>query len=59
MKKFIITRDNGTADRLSAMGLKLASHNNDEYIFVNDDTKIINFSEIDNSKLYFSNIYHI
>lgn len=56
MKKFIITKDEPTANQLVANGFQLVSQTNDVYVFVNVVPSHFNFSAIDKSKLAYSNI---
>lgn len=59
MNKFIITNDNETADKLRLMGFIQIPSNDNNFIFMNNNTIKINFNNIDKTKICFSNILHI
>ena len=54
-KKFIITKDKPTADKLSAAGLILVSNIGGTYTFQNE-LKKLNFTGIEKGKVCYSNI---
>lgn len=56
MKKFIITKDENTANQFIAFGLQLVSKTSDLWIFMNSTPQHFNFEEIDKSKFCYSNI---
>ena len=53
-KKFILTNDYGTANKLIENGLKIIGKSGDVYMFVNDSNKILKFND-DNLKFSFTN----
>lgn len=55
-KKFIIVQDEATANKLVASGFQLISKVNNTYTFMNQVPQHFNFSEIDKSKLAYTNI---
>lgn len=55
-KKFIIVQDEATALKLIASGFQLISQLNNIYTFMNQVPQNFNFSEVDKSKLAYSNI---
>lgn len=55
-KKFIIVQDETIAKKLIASGFHLVSHLNNTYTFMNQVPQNFNFSEVDKSKLAYSNI---
>lgn len=55
-KKFIIVQDEATALKLIASGFRLVSQLNNTYTFMNQVPQNFNFSEVDKSKLAYSNI---
>ena len=55
-KKFIITKDESTANKLLTCGFKLISNVAGTWTFMNIAPKNFNFAEIDNSKYSYSNI---
>ena len=55
-KKFIIVQDEATANKLIASGFQLVSKVNNTYTFMNQVPQHFNFSEIDKSKLAYTNI---
>lgn len=54
-KKFIITKDKGTADKLAAEGFVLLSNIGGTYTFQNE-VKKLSFSGIEKGKVCYSNI---
>lgn len=50
-KKFILTNDYNTANKLIETGLKIVGKSGDVYMFVNDSDKILKF---DDNSLKFS-----
>ena len=57
-KKFIITSDKETADKLMLAGFQLVSQN-DGYVFLNQSPMNFNFNEIDKTKMAYTNILNI
>lgn len=55
-KKFIIVQDSEVANRLIASNFQLVSQINNTYTFMNQVPQNFNFSEIDKSKLAYTNI---
>ena len=55
-KKFIIVQDEATANKLVASGFQIVSKINNTYTFMNQVPQHFNFSEIDKSKLAYTNI---
>lgn len=55
-KKFIITKDESTANKLLTCGFKLVSNVADVWTFMNVAPKNFNFAEIDKSKYSYSDI---
>lgn len=55
-KKFIIVQDDSTAHKLMANGFQLVSKLNNTYTFMNQVPQNFNFSEVDKSKLAYTNI---
>ena len=55
MKKFIITKDESTANQLLACGFKLVSNVANVWTFMNNTPVNFNFNEIDKSKYSYSN----
>ena len=53
-KKFILTNDYDTANKLIENGLKIIGKSGDVYMFVNDSNKILKFND-DNLKFSFTN----
>ena len=53
-KKFILTNDYNTANKLIENGLKIIGKSGDVYMFVNDSNKILKFND-DNLKFSFTN----
>lgn len=58
-KKFIIVQDEATANKLLASGFQIVSHLNNTYTFMNQVPQNFSFSEIDKSKLAYTNILSI
>lgn len=57
-KKFIMTRDETTANKLLASGFRLLSNVSGTYTFVNDPTKF-NFEQFDKKMVCFTNNLYI
>lgn len=55
-KKFIIVQDETIAKKLIASGFQLVTQLNNTYTFMNQAPQNFNFSEVDKSKLAYSNI---
>ena len=55
-KKFIITKDEKTANQFIAFGFQLVSKTADLWIFMNSVPKHFNFDEVDKGKFCYSNI---
>ena len=55
-KNFIITQDKTVSTYLLAHGFYMVSNINNIYTFINDEKVKLNFEEIDNTKIYFTNI---
>ena len=53
-KKFILTNDYNTANKLIENGLKIVGKSGDVYMFVNDSNKILKFDD-NNLKFSFTN----
>ena len=53
-KKFILTNDYNTANKLIENGLKIVCKSGDVYMFVNDSNKILKFDD-NNLKFSFTN----
>lgn len=53
-KKFILTNDYNTANKLIENGLKIVGKSGDVYMFVNDSDKILKFDD-NNLKFSFTN----
>ena len=53
-KKFILTNDYDTANKLIENGLKIIGKSGDVYMFVNDSNKILKFND-NNLKFSFTN----
>ena len=58
-KKFIIVQDKATALKLIASGFRLVSQLNNTYTFMNQVPQNFNFSEVDKSKLSYTNMLSI
>lgn len=55
-KKFIIVQDQPTVNKLIAAGFRIVSQVNGTYTFENIVPQHFNFSEIDKSKLAYTNM---
>lgn len=55
MKKFIITKDENTANKLLTCGFQLVSNASGVWTFMNITPTNFSFSEIDKSKYSYSN----
>ena len=58
-KKFIIVQDESTANKLISSGFQLVTQVNGTYTFMNIIPQHFNFSEVDKSKLVYTNILSI
>lgn len=58
-KKFIVTKDEDTANRLLAHHFKLIATTAGIYTFVNDTSGNFNFNTFDVKKLHFTNNLHL
>ena len=58
-KKFMMTQDQSVGNLLLANGFHLVSHISGVYTFLNEIPANFNFSSIDKSKIYYTNILHI
>jgi hypothetical protein len=56
MKKFIITKDESTANKLLASGFKLVNNMAGVWTFMNMTQHNFNFAEIENGKYSYSDI---
>lgn len=56
MKKFIITKDESTANKLIACGFQLVSNVSDVWTFVNSAPKNFSFAEIDKKAYSYTDI---
>ena len=56
MKKFIVTQDSAVASKLIASGVKLISHINGTYTFINSLPQKFAFDDADNKKVVYTNI---
>ena len=54
-QNFIKTTDTETANKLEAMGFKLASHIGNVYTFLNHNPQFMNFEDIDVKKIVYDN----
>lgn len=54
--KFIIVKDETTANKLIASGFQVVSHINGVYTFINQIPKHFNFDGIDVKKMAYSNM---
>lgn len=59
MSKFIVCKDNITANALKQMGFQAIPNGTDRFVFINNSNIKLNFDLIDKSKIYFSDILHI
>ena len=55
-KKFIMTTDKATADKLISVGFQLMSQNGGAYIFLNQLPKSFSFDQVDKKKIAYTNI---
>lgn len=55
-KKFVIVQDSETAAKLLSSGFQLVSQINGTYTFINKVPQRFNFSEIDKTKIVYTNI---
>lgn len=58
-KKFVVTKDEATANKMIAHQFKLVSTIAGVYTFVNDHPEKFNFDVFDVKKLYFTNKLHL
>ena len=58
-KKFIITQNQKTANKMIANGFHLVSNVNGTYTFVNEPSKHFTFDEDDKKQVCYTNILHI
>ena len=58
-QKFIITKDKLTADKFTAAGFKLISHQGGAYTFVNMPPKHFDFEQFDKTKFFYTNMLSI
>lgn len=58
-KKFIVTQEKSIGNTLIAHGFHLLSNVGGTYTFVNETPEKFNFSDVDTTKLHFTNILHI
>ena len=58
-QKFIIVKDEATANKLIASGFQVVSHINSIYTFINQTPKHFNFDEVDAKKLVYTNMLMI
>lgn len=56
MKKFIITKDESTANKLVAAGFKLMSNTSGSWTFLNIAPTNFSFAEIEKEKYSYTNI---
>ena len=54
-KKFIKTTDTETANKLIALGFKLASHIGNIYTFLNEVPQSLTFESVDKTKIVYDN----
>ena len=54
--KFVVTMDSNIADMFLASGYILIAQSDDTYTFLNNDKLCINFSNIDKTKFFYTNI---
>ena len=57
-KKFIMTTSEETAKMLEECGFPLIQKNSAGWMFLNNSTKAIHFSEKDSKSICFTDIYH-
>ena len=55
-KKFIITKDESTANKLIACGFQLVNNMSGSWVFLNIAPKNFSFSEIEKEKYSYTNI---
>lgn len=55
-KKFIITKDKSTADKLIAAGFKLITNISGTWTFENQAPKNFSFADVDKTKFTYTNI---
>lgn len=58
-KKFIMTTDKETVDKLILAGFQLVSHNDNVYTFLNQSPIYFSFDGIDKTKMVYTNILNI
>lgn len=58
-KKFIMTADKETMDKLIFAGFQLVSHNDNVYTFLNQFPMNFSFDGIDKTKMVYTNILNI
>ena len=58
-KKFIVTQDSETANKLLYSGFQLVSQINSTYTFINKAPQHFNFSEVEEKKLAYTNILSV
>lgn len=58
-KKFIVTKDEATANKMIANRFKLISDTAGVYVFINKIPETFSFSEFDVKKLHFTNNLHL
>lgn len=58
-KKFIITQDQKTANKMIANGFHLVSNVSGTYAFVNEPSKLLVFGEDEKKLVCYTNILHI
>lgn len=58
-KKFIIVQDKATADKFIVGGFQLVSYANGVYTFINSTPHNFNFSEVDVTKIAYTNMLSI
>lgn len=58
-KKFVVTLDKATADKLIGVGFKLISHQGAAYTFLNQPPKNFNFEQFDSKQVHYTNMLSI
>lgn len=58
-KKFIMTSDKETADKLISVGFQLVSQNGNAYTFLNQLPKNFSFDESDKKKMAYTNMLNV
>ena len=58
-KNFIKTTDKETADKLIACGLQLISKDNGVYTFLNQPSQNLTFTEVDATKMAYTNVFNV